>query len=110
MTYRAAWYLPDGTPAPGPDLGEVKPGETKAVHRKLKNIGDEPLSAVQFTLLDDLPGATVNAGGVNLTPGQMHTAPGLAPGESLDVTYSRTVPPDAEPGVFRAFLRIRALT
>ncbi|WP_104990857.1 hypothetical protein [Deinococcus sp. NW-56] len=110
MTYRAAWTLPDGTPAPGPDLGEVKPGETKTVSRRLKNIGDQPLSAVQITLVDDLPGVTVTVGQTTLTPGQMHAAPGLAPGESLDVTYSRTVPPDAEPGVFRAFLRIRALT
>ncbi|WP_272977107.1 CARDB domain-containing protein [Deinococcus geothermalis] len=111
MTYRAAWYLSDGTtPAPGPDLGEVKPGETKTITRKLKNIGDQALSAVQVTLVDDLPGVTVKVGDHALTPGTMYSAPGLAPGESLTVTYTRTLPADAEPGTFTAFLRIRALT
>ncbi|SEI66653.1 hypothetical protein SAMN04488058_101287 [Deinococcus reticulitermitis] len=110
MSYRTIWTLPDGTPAPGLDLGTVKPGETKSIGRKLKNTGDQPLSAVQMTLVDNLPGVTVTVGGETLIPGQMHAAPGLAPGESLDVTYARTVPPDAEPGVFRVFIRIRALT
>ena len=111
MTYRAAWYLSDGTtPAPGPDLGEVKPGETRTITRKLKNIGDQPLSAVQVTLVDNLPGVSVAVGGHPLTPGVMYAAPGLAPGAALEFILSRTVPPDAEPGVFNAFIRIRALT
>lgn len=111
MTYRAAWYLPDGTtPAPGPDLGEIKPSETKTVHRKLRNIGDQPLSAVQVTLVDDLPGVTVTVGGHALVRGVMYAAPGLPVGGALDFTLTRTVPADAEPGVFSAFLRIRALT
>ena len=51
MTYRAQWTLADGTPAPGPDLGTVQPGQTRSVTRLLKNIGDQPLSAVQVALL-----------------------------------------------------------
>ncbi|AFD25917.1 hypothetical protein [Deinococcus gobiensis] len=111
MTYRAAWYLSDGTtPAPGLDLGEVKPGQSASVTRLLKNIGDQALSAVQFTLADDLAGVTVDVAGETLAPGVMYAAPGLAPGQTLSVTYTRAVPADAVPGPFSAFLTIRALT
>lgn len=111
MTYRAAWYLPDGTtPAPGLDLGEVKPGQSASVTRLLKNIGDQSLSAVQFTLADNLLGVTVEVAGHALTPGTLYAAPDLAPEQTLSVTYTRAVPADAAPGPFSAFLTIRALT
>lgn len=111
MTYRAAWYLPDGTtPAPGLDLGEVRPGQSASVTRLLKNIGDQALSAVQFTLADDLAGVAVSVAGRALTPGVMYAGPGLSPGQTLAVVYTRDVPADAAPGPFSAFLTIRALT
>ncbi len=111
MTYRAGWYLPDGvTPATGLDLGEVKPGQTASVTRRLKNIGDQALSAVQFTLKDNLPGVSVKVGGKALTYNTTLTTGPLAPGETITVECSRTVPADAPPGLFSAFVQIRALT
>mgnify|MGYP000035230951 CR=1 FL=1 len=111
MTYRAGWYLMDGvTVSSGLDLGEVKPGETKTITRKLKNTGDQALSGVQFTLQTDLPGISVKVNDVSLTYNVTHTSPALAPGETLTVEYSRTVPADANPGTFSAFILIRALT
>ncbi|GGI75428.1 hypothetical protein [Deinococcus wulumuqiensis] len=107
--YRAGWYLESGAVATGLDLGEVKPGSAASVVRLLKNTGDQPFSGVQFTLKDDVPGVQVNVGGQPLTPGQTYTAPGLAPGESLRVEYSRAVPAEAEPGTWSAFISIRAL-
>ena len=110
MSYRAQWTLADGTPAPGPDLGEVKPGQTGSVTRMLRNTGTLPLSAVQFTLVDDLPGVSITVNDTPLTPGEMYAAPGLEPNAAHTVTYSRTVPSDADPGPWRAFLRVRGLT
>lgn len=111
MTYRAAWYLADAvTPAPGLDLGDLRPGETRSVSRLLRNIGDQPLSAVQWTLEDDVPGVTVTVDGVTLTPGVTHTTPALPPGAGVPVTAARTAPADAPPGLGSAFLTIRALT
>lgn len=111
MTYRAGWYLPDGvTVSSGLDLGEVKPGETKSITRKLKNTGDQNLGAVQFTLQDNLPGVSVTVDGTPLVPGTMHATPALLVGEAITVEYSRTVPADANPGTFSAFILIRALT
>lgn len=108
--YRAGWYTEAGAVAPGLDLGELKPGETKSVVRLLKNTGDQPLSAVQFTLKDDLSGVTVKVGEQVLTPNQTYASGSLAPGESLPVEYTRTVPADAKPGPWSAFIQIRALT
>lgn len=108
--YRAGWYTEAGTVAPGLDLGELKPGETKSVVRLLKNMGDQHLSAVQFTLKDDLPGVTAKVGEQVLTVGQMYNAGPLAPGATLRVEYTRAVPADARPGPFSAFIQIRALT
>ena len=111
MTYRAIWVLPDGvTPASGLDLGEVQPGKSASVTRLLKNTGDQPLSAVQFTLKDNLPGVSVKVGDTVLTYGATYSAPALAPGETVSVEYSRSVPADAPPGLFSAFIQIRALT
>lgn len=110
MTYRAAWMQSDGvTPAPGPDLGQIQPGMTATVARVLKNIGDQPLTAVQFTLTDDLPGLTVTVAGQPLTVGEMFSAPGLEPGQWVEFTATRTVPPGDPPGTFSAFVLIRAL-
>ncbi|MDO4244558.1 MAG: hypothetical protein Q4C89_00855 [Deinococcus sp.] len=108
--YRAGWYTEAGAVAPGLDLGELKPGETKSVVRLLKNTGDQHLSAVQFTLKDDLSGVTVKVDEQVLTPNQTYASGPLAPGESLRVEYTRTVPVDAKPGPWSAFIQIRALT
>lgn len=108
--YRAGWYTEAGAVAPGLDLGEVKPGQSGSLTQLLKNTGDQALSAVQLTLKDDLPGLTVKAGGQVLMVGQTHDAGPLAPGESLLLEYTRTVPADAKPGPWSAFVQIRALT
>lgn len=110
MTYRAAWYNLDGTPATGLDLGEVKPGQTGTITRLLKNIGDQPLSAVQFTLKDNLVGVAVKVNDTLLVYDVTYNAGALAPSATVAVEYTRTVPTDANPGLFSAFIVIRALT
>lgn len=111
MSFAAAWYLPDGTPAPGPDLGEVQPGQTKTIERRLRNVGSDGLSSVIWQLeTTPLAGLTVTVAGHDLVPGVPYSTAALAPTEEATVIYTRAVPADAPPGPFTAFLSVRALS
>lgn len=110
MSYRIEWRLTDGTPAPGPELGVIQPGDTKSITRMLVNTGEESFRGVQFTLMDDLDGnLTVTVNGDRLTKEQTYTTGSVGPGESVTVVYTRFMPTTSAGGSFRAYIDISAL-
>lgn len=89
--------LPDGTPAPATDFGNVAPGvTTPARELRLVNTGDEALPAVQMKVTQDdaLPGVyivTVNGQPLTGDWTEVLTAP-LEPGAFVTVMESWQTP------------------
>ncbi len=103
MALTARWEDLDGQPATPPDFGEVPPGGSKTIERRLRNTGTVPFLVrvtPKVTPGQALAGWTqFSFGGVAVPIGTTHDSPTVAPGDALEVTYSTTVPGDAPPGL-----------
>jgi hypothetical protein len=84
----------------------VRPGETAEIHTRLHNDGPYPVD-VDF-LCSDLvahPESRIQAHRIRLQPTRLRVSPGGGAG----LTIAVDVPPDAQPGVYRALLQASEL-
>lgn len=110
MSYQGEWRNTDGTPATGFTIdGWTKPGRTYTLTRRLHNTGDEAFD-LETELKTGAPeGVSASVNDTVLTPGVPMTVT-LEPGEFAEITCSRAVPLDDDPGAWQADLIFRAMS